>query len=364
MADDADNTLAKKLVENLQGDLRALCSETKKKCPNIKGVSLDLLYSFFRCAHIILPFLLGCESKQPRLVQISLSGLHRLVSFHALNEVASVQLVDELWSLMESEIEELRILQTVALLISPERVVRGEALAKCLVICFRLNFTKDPTVVNTASATVRQLVCQVFERLRLEKPRELKINRARPPQAVSPFVSDAIMLFQDLCRLINGEPPFWLKNITEMTRTLGLDILEMILVQSSTEFLKRPEFTFLIKDQVCPMLIRLFSNMKHSAGQQHQMYAHPPPEVVSDKPYFPVTLRLLRLMGLLITRYYVVLTTECEIFLSLLIRFLDEEKLLWQRALAIELIEKIASYPELINLLAVFDAVGKNDNLL
>lgn len=36
---------------------------------------------------------------------------------------------------------------------------------QCLVLCFRLHFTKDTIVVNTASATVRQLVNGVFERV-------------------------------------------------------------------------------------------------------------------------------------------------------------------------------------------------------
>lgn len=36
---------------------------------------------------------------------------------------------------------------------------------QALVLCFRLHFTKDATVVNTASATVRQLVSVVFERV-------------------------------------------------------------------------------------------------------------------------------------------------------------------------------------------------------
>lgn len=32
-------------------------------------------------------------------------------------------------------------------------------------MCFRLNFAKDPIVINTASATVRQMVNCVYERV-------------------------------------------------------------------------------------------------------------------------------------------------------------------------------------------------------
>ena len=39
---------------------------------------------------------------------------------------------------------------------------------KALVLCFRLHFTKDSTTINTAAATVRQLVFVVFERVEAE----------------------------------------------------------------------------------------------------------------------------------------------------------------------------------------------------
>ena len=45
---------------------------------------------------------------------------------------------------------------------------------QALVLCFRLHFTKDATVVNTASATVRQLVSVVFERVVAEDIKHAK----------------------------------------------------------------------------------------------------------------------------------------------------------------------------------------------
>lgn len=41
-------------------------------------------------------------------------------------------------------------------------------------------------------------------------------------------------------------------------------------------------------------------------------------------------------------------TTECEIFLSLLVKFLDPEKPSWQRCLALEVLHKLSIQPELI----------------
>lgn len=39
---------------------------------------------------------------------------------------------------------------------------------QAIVLCFRLHFTKNSTTNNTASATVRQLVSAVFERIIFE----------------------------------------------------------------------------------------------------------------------------------------------------------------------------------------------------
>ena len=46
-------------------------------------------------------------------------------------------------------------------------MVQNETLARCLVICFRLHFTRDSTVNTIAGATIRQLVPVVLERVAL-----------------------------------------------------------------------------------------------------------------------------------------------------------------------------------------------------
>lgn len=41
--------------------------------------------------------------------------------------------------------------------------------------------------------------------------------------------------------------------------------------------------------------------------------------------------------------------TECEIFLSLIVKFLDPDKPTWQRSLALEVLHKMTIQPELLN---------------
>ncbi|XP_003374665.1 vacuolar protein sorting-associated protein 26 [Trichinella spiralis] len=235
-----DPNFVNKLMADLYADLFSLSSESKKKNPNINEAVEAVLprLTSIRKSHdekpdysiralisisdaIVRPLSMACETKNPRLVQIALSAMQRLLNCNGAGSSAISTIVSSLWLLSSVEVEELKILQTVTLLVTSDDQVHDSELAKCLVICFRFNFAKDPNVVNTASATVRQLVSHVFDRA--EKFAELQINS---------FVlvyKASLNFIKDLCRLVNTENPLWLTGIFEMTRTLGLDLIEKIL---------------------------------------------------------------------------------------------------------------------------------------
>lgn len=76
-------------------------------------------------------------------------------------------------------------------------------------LCFRLHFTKDSTTINTAGATVRQLVSLVFERVIAEDTQnsgqpaqgdnsleELKVPTNQAPKGLKPCAADAYLMFQ------------------------------------------------------------------------------------------------------------------------------------------------------------------------
>lgn len=123
-----------------------------------------------------------------------------------------------------------------------------------MVLCFRLHFTKNSTTINTAGATVRQLVNLVFERViaedeqissseNLPLPRQVNLEDLKTPSGIAPkglppCAADAYLLFQDLVQLVNADQPYWLIGMTEMTRTFGLELLESVLTQFSVVFFK------------------------------------------------------------------------------------------------------------------------------
>lgn len=213
---------------------------------------------------ILEPFFMGCDTKAPKMVQLSINAMQKMVIFECLNSAAAGNLLLCLWTLMEGGVEEVKILQTVTLLLTTNRLVAAEQLARTISLCFRLHYTKNPTTNNTASATIRQLVTVIFERVQAEekaekekreKEKSASISSASSSSSVSspteaseagststtatttttsksqaerlfepvtssqcryrpmklkPAAVDAFNFLQDLIQIINGEAPFWL----------------------------------------------------------------------------------------------------------------------------------------------------------
>ncbi|KAH9512973.1 Endocytosis and vacuole integrity protein [Bulinus truncatus] len=363
--------VAKKLLDSMQNDLRTLSAECKRKHPEVKEyaemvqVKLrtistqhdDIVAGLLSVSSdIIQPFVMGCITKNPKLLPLCLVAVQRMISHEAVSTAAADAIIGMLWHLMEAGLEELKLLQTAILLLTINSVVQHDSLAKALVLCFRLHFTKDSTTINTAAAAIKQLVSAIFDRVVIEdrltvkdgtEPvclEELKAGSKVPPKSLRPCAGDAYLLFQDLCQLVNADQPFWLTGMTEMTRTFGLELLESVLTSYPSTFSLHPEFTFMLKERVCPLVIKLFSpSLKYRQG----LPPAPSPAPV-EKPFFPIVMRLLRIVSVLIKCYYPQLITECEIFLSLLVKFLDPEKPIWQRCLSLEVLHRLSVLPELI----------------
>ncbi|XP_043565909.1 protein MON2 homolog isoform X1 [Chiloscyllium plagiosum] len=359
----------KKLLENMQSDLRSLSLECRKKFPPVKEAAesgivkvktiaarnTDILAALKEnSSEVVQPLLMGCGTKEPKIAQLCLSAIQRLMSHEVVSEGAAGNIINMLWQLMENGLEELKLLQTVLVLLTTNTVVHDDALAKAIVLCFRLHFTKDNITNNTAAATVRQVVTVVFERMDAEDEQH-KDDDDHPPvvqgnsnrrtiSTLRPCAKDAYMLFQDLCQLVNADAPYWLVGMTEMTRTFGLELLESVLNDFPRVFLQHQEFSFLLKERVCPLVIKLFSpNIKFRQGTNTPSSPTP-----VEKPYFPICMRLLRVVSVLIKHFYSLLVTECEIFLSLLVKFLDGDKPQWLRAVAVECIHRLCVQPQLL----------------
>ena len=130
---------------------------------------------------------------------------------------------------------------------------------KVLLLCFRLHDSKTPMVSNTAAATLRQMVVQLFEKATNEHQRLVEDSSpsalaadqdtqdptfvarysAILPQisALKPSSLDAFLLFQDLCLLTNGDKPVFLR-LEYLNRPFGLELIESILMAHHALFVK------------------------------------------------------------------------------------------------------------------------------
>lgn len=68
--------------------------------------------------------------------QICLQIMQKLITNQLIDQKGAVYVTDALWSLMESGIEEVRILQSVLLLLTTNTVVHGETLARVYIFNF------------------------------------------------------------------------------------------------------------------------------------------------------------------------------------------------------------------------------------
>ncbi|KAJ8707354.1 hypothetical protein PYW08_010606 [Mythimna loreyi] len=368
----------KKFMDVLQNDFKTLSLETKKKYPQIREACDEAIEKLSLASNnpqaslygvvnqILYPLVQGCESKDLKIIKFCLGTIQRLIAQQGIDAKGARHVVDCLYNLGQGGVLELKLLQTAALLMTTSDLVHGDTLARTMVMCMRMvspSESRDVSTSHAAAATVRQLVALVFERALAEAEGALKVNPAdvRPqtnnkaPKDLKPCAVDAYLILQDIIQLINGDSAHWLVGISDVPKTFGLELLDTVLTDFSPIFFKIPEFRFLLKEHVCALIIRLFSpNVKYRAaftalhipGATTAGGAASP--AAAERPHFPVTMRLLRLVSIIVHKYHSVLVTECEIFLSLTIKFLDPDKPMWQRALALEVLHKMTIQPNLL----------------
>ncbi|KAH9420529.1 Endocytosis and vacuole integrity protein [Dermatophagoides pteronyssinus] len=409
----------RKFLDELQHNFNQLASESKKKFPHVKeacetGIirvrnvsssSTTTTLTNFKdilsneSAQLMEPFFMGCDTRWPKLVQISLNSIQKSILFECLNKQAAENLINCLWNLMEHNLEEVKVLQTITLLITTNQLIQDEHLAKVISLCFRLYNSKNSTTANTASATIRQLITAIFERVpnennddnndndneqtTMDKSKLFEIIVSNDKQdycqryvpirfrQTKPACMDAYNLMQDLIQIINGETTFWLKTTTssaDIGKLFALELLELIIDQYSKIFYVYDEFIFILKDKVCQVVIKLFapnlksirSNNRHHHHHHHQ-HNHQLPSLLQRGGD---DVRLMRIVTILIKNYFKLLITECEIFLSQLIRSLEVDKFNWQRLIALEALYKILDAQTLSSLCEYYDSSEQSSKIL
>ncbi|KAK4704567.1 hypothetical protein P7C70_g1641, partial [Phenoliferia sp. Uapishka_3] len=376
------------------------------------------------------PIFLAATTRNSKIIALAVSSLQRLITAGAVPKGLVKQILETLEQVIPQGVEiQLKILQTLVSLLTTtvggsgdkrgDRLVQGEELGQALELSHRLSTSKIPVVASTASATLRQLFMFVFERVGEEDdlieaatasddttllaslpPAAFTLDVPRPDEAINmaslatqegeapaivwkeredqnmsialrPAARDAYLLLEDLCLLISGsaeggpegEPSFlrW----GTLSRTFGLELVESIVSGFGPVVRTHPELLLVLRAHLCPLLIRFLSS--------------PPSTPASNGPFsFPLTLRLTRVVFLLLKQFSDLLPIESEVFLSMFVRVIgpgdkgDGEgghpagpgagsTPLWMRVLALEIFRGLCSdFGLMIKFYDRYDARKKN----
>ncbi|KAF2182237.1 hypothetical protein K469DRAFT_586984 [Zopfia rhizophila CBS 207.26] len=316
------NSELRNAAEKALQDLKALPVTSEAQLAAGRVQILIVGKDLSRRPHFISPFLIACSTQNAKFGSPGVSCLQRLSVARALPKERLTEVLEALRdSVTLSNDVQLKILQALpSLLQNYPSELRGELLSIALQICSALQNAKNFAVSNTAAATLQQLVIFVFDRVSAEDERALEIPTVAEvtgdtgPVTVRPAAHDAYKVFNDLNLIVNGENPTFI-HFSSIPQTSGLELIEAVLSNHGKVISTHAEQAQILRSLLMPRIIR----------------------ALSDRLPFPVTVRIIRILYLLIRYHLAIMPSECEIALGLLNHMLDPEASpLWKRALCLE----------------------------
>ncbi|KAI8800949.1 hypothetical protein BJ742DRAFT_839590 [Cladochytrium replicatum] len=322
------NPEIKEAAEKLLYTLRSLSERSSSATPlqSVPGVNDPIAVELAKNEDVLRPFTLSCETKNPKLVAIAMACIQRLINHRAISPVAIPIVLRTMSDLIHSGTDiQLKILQTMLPLMTNYETLHGEVLSEILFLCFKLQDPKHPIVNNTASATLRQVVIQVFDKMAHELE-STNSDETITDQASGRCSKDAFFLFQDLCAVTGGEQPKFLK-ISTFSKGFGLELIESILSNHHVLIKKDKNLISILKEKACPLIIKAFS----------------------DRNDFPITIRLMRVIQIMIKYFQSELVMECEIFLSMFVKLVESDhSSQWQKVTVMEVYKSFCADGQLI----------------
>ncbi|KAK6203232.1 uncharacterized protein RJT21DRAFT_104330 [Scheffersomyces amazonensis] len=326
-------------VQQLIGDLTTLSLESKRRFPEIRQAcdhAIGQLKHYDQTIPIhdikinddslIKPFIGACKSGTAKLITLSIPVIHKLVMAEIIPPESLSDLVNGLQEASHLAIDiQLRILQCLpALMQNYHEFFTGPLLIKLLTVCSNLTANNKSTVViNTASATLQQLFSNIFDLTPLDKVQEsekvhsLTIDNDEIIKVDGDSL-ECFNIFQDLCKLIEGETPTYFTNAIHIKVLSVLEIIENIISNHKSTFQSHQELAYLLRIKIIPSLLRILNSSHRN---------------------FPYVTRTMRVLHVLLASQLDNLEIESEIVLSFLNHILvnnDTESLPWEKILVLE----------------------------
>ena len=299
----------------------------------------------------VRPFLLACLSRNPKFVGSGIAGLQRLVVSDALPRDALADVLDAFQECSTLALDiQLKVLQALpSLLQNYAGSLTGDLLLAAFQVCFLLYNSRTAVVSNTAAAALQQLVSSTLEKV-LEGSEDLstdgpilELTIGDDIISVHGAALDAYRMLDDICLLTDGQRPKHLAPAS-LAQNFGLELLESILTNHTDALSVHLEQVHVLRIRLMPLVIK----------------------VLSEKVSFSTTVRIMRLLGLIVGRFLSELAPECEMALSLLNHMLDPDAApTWKRILCLEVFRGFHLEPALIRrLYAMYDEADEKNNII
>jgi hypothetical protein len=237
---------------------------------------------------------------------------------------------------------QLKILQALpSLLQNYGTELEGNLLGKALQLCASLQAAKASTVSGVAAATLQQLVTTVFEKVANEdrdgndQLPTTNVPGNEAPVPLKPAAFDAYRIFRDLV-LAADERDTKFVSFSALPPNSSLELIWSSIDSNPDLFQRHEELLSIIGANVLPLVVR----------------------ALSERLAFPVTVRSIRLLDLIMHRYMLQLPGDCEVALELCIQALEPEFApSWKRALVLEMLRNFfASSSHVVDAYSIFDS--------
>lgn len=344
LANELSNLISE--AKRKQSDLR---HAAEKSLQEIKSLSVtseqQLAADLSRRPDFVEPFLLACATRTPKLAGTGVTCLQRLVVSQGLPKSRLGEAVEAFHACTDLGFDiQLKVLQALPSLVQNySDDLKGDLLSGTLQVCSSLQAAKVQTVSGVAAATLQQLVTTVFERVAAEDLRSQEISPVAEipgqdrPIPIRPAAYDAYRIFRDLVLAVEDRKAKFV-DLTSLSREASLELVFSCIDANPSLISKHAEFSSIVRANVMPFVT----------------------QALSERPSFPVTLRCVRVVNLILTRHFTEFTEESEIVLGLLTHGLEaDSSQSWKRSLYLEVLRNFFDVSNLvITATMAFDAAS------
>jgi hypothetical protein len=344
----------------LANELSSLISEAKRKqsdlrhaaeksLQELKSLSVtseqQLAADLSRRPDFVEPFLIACYTRTTKLAGSGVTCLQRLVISQGLPKSRLKEAVEAFHACTDLGFDiQLKVLQALPSLVQNySDDLKGDLLSGALQVCSSLQAAKVQTVSGVAAATLQQLVTTVFERVAAEDLSAHKISPVAEipgeegPIPIRPAAYDAYRIFRDLVLAVEDRKAKFV-DLTSLSKQASLELVFSCIDANPSLISKHAEFSSIVRSNVIPFVT----------------------QALSEKPNFPVTLRCVRVVNLILTRHFTEFVEESEVMLGLLAHGLEADSLQgWKRSLFLEVLRNFFDdYNLVVTAAMVLDAAS------